>query len=91
MAVRPTITWNAFLDPTHSFMVYSGKLYAISFAIKMFLETFIELKVVIICMNSQVAIRTVGSPKNKSEHHIVQRIVLAIDCPRQRKSTVEIY
>ena len=90
-AVGPNITWNAFLGPTHSLTVYSGELYGISLATKMSLETLIEPKVVIICVDSQAAIRAVGSPKNKSGQHIVQRIVSAIDCIRQRGSTVEIH
>ena len=90
-AVGPTITWNAFLGPSHSFTVYSGELYGISLATKMSLETLVEPKVVIICVDSQAAIRAVGSPKNKSGQHIVQRIISAIDCIRQRGSTVEIH
>ena len=42
-------------------------------------------------MDSQAAIRAVGSPKNKSGQHIVRRIVSAIDRIRQRGSTVEIH
>lgn len=90
-AVGPTNTWNAFLGLTHLFTVYSKELYGISLATKMSLETLIEPKVVIIYVDSQAAIRTVSSPKNKSGQHIVQQIVSAIDCIRQRGSTVEIH
>lgn len=91
VAVRLTITWNIFLGPTHSFTVYFGEFYGILLATKMSLEIFIEPKVIIIYINSQATIRAIGSPKNKSEQHIVQCIVLAIYCLRQRESTVEIY
>ena len=75
----PNITRNAFLGLTDSFTVYSGELYGISLATEMTLEVHTEPKVVIICVDSQAAIRAVGSPKNKSGQHIVRRIVQDID------------
>lgn len=49
--------------PTHSFTIYSRELYGISLATKISPENLIKLKVVTICVDSQAAIRAVGSPK----------------------------
>lgn len=57
----------------------------------MSLETFTEFKVVIICIDSQVAIIAVHFSKNKLGQYILRRIILAINCIRQKRSTVEIY
>ncbi len=89
--VGPTITRNAFLGPSDSFTVHSGELYGISFATEMSLEAHTEPQVVIICVDSQAAIRAAGSPKNKSGQHIMRQIVQAIDRLRQSGSTVEIH
>lgn len=57
----------------------------------MTLETLLEPKIVIICVDNQAAIKTVDCPRGKSGQHIVQRIIWAIDRIRQKGPTVEIH
>ena len=90
-AVGPSSTWNSFLGPAESLTVYSAELYGIFLATIMTIQKHYDPKPLIICVDSQSAIRAIGAPGNKSGQDILRRIVHSIDNLRLRGFAVELH
>lgn len=58
-AVGPSFIWNSFLRPAESFTVYFAECYGIYLATEMTIQVHHGPKALIICVNSQSAIRAI--------------------------------
>lgn len=66
-AIGPTCNQNIFFNSFYSFTIYSKELYVIVSATEKYFKTYTKPQKVIICIESQIAMKAVRTIKNKSD------------------------